>query len=235
MVLDRSSWRVSVRLVIGRSSVRIRPRALKPQVNGCQASQVQSWRIGGGNLSVGLTPLQGPLRPPHGRPCRPAGKPRRDPFGQHRSRLPAQSRCDLAGRLPTAPEPLVSGQHHRSATDRQGRAPDRAPARGLGSHPAAHATDHGDRRLHLGLPLAAYHPRNEDLEAVQAEQRRPRRTTVLTPPETSSCWTSYSASCVRSQVCPDGASTSPSAAPWPTFHGEEPVRLLAATAGIWSW
>jgi hypothetical protein len=30
----RSSWKVSVRLVIGRSSVRIRPRAPKPQVRG---------------------------------------------------------------------------------------------------------------------------------------------------------------------------------------------------------
>jgi hypothetical protein len=51
MVLDGSSWKVSVRLVIGRSSVRIRPRAPKPQVRRHQATRAGSGGIGGGNLS----------------------------------------------------------------------------------------------------------------------------------------------------------------------------------------
>jgi len=57
MVLVGSSWKVSVRLVIGRSRVRIPPRAPFPQVKGCQASRAEFSRFGAGNLRVALTPL----------------------------------------------------------------------------------------------------------------------------------------------------------------------------------
>src|SRR5215218_11421337 len=52
MVLGGSSWRVSVRLVIGRSSVRIRPRAPFVLVKGYQARRAHSGGSGGGNLSA---------------------------------------------------------------------------------------------------------------------------------------------------------------------------------------
>jgi hypothetical protein len=43
----------------------------------------------------------------------------------------------------------------------------------LGPHPAAHTTNHGDRGLHLELPLAVDDLGGGDLEPVQAEQDRP--------------------------------------------------------------
>jgi hypothetical protein len=57
MVLNGSSWKVSVRLVIGRSSVRIRPRAPKQQVKSYQANRANFGGFGGGNLRPGRTPL----------------------------------------------------------------------------------------------------------------------------------------------------------------------------------
>src|SRR4029450_9920321 len=67
----------------------------------------------------------------------------------------------------------------------------------------------------------------EDLKAVQAEQRRPKRTTVLTHLGPPLAGRHTSASYARSQVCPEAVSTSPSAAPWPTFHGEEPLYQVS--------
>jgi hypothetical protein len=157
------------------------------------------------------------------------------PFGQHSPWTdrghPLSPGADPASTLPTAPDPLTPGQHHRPATDRQVAHPDHTAAMGLGPHPTAHATDHGGRGLHLELPLAAYHPRGEDFKAIQAEQCRPRRTTVLTHLGPPLAGRHTSASYARSQVCPEAASTPPSAAPRPTFHGEEP-HFLVLWAGV---
>jgi hypothetical protein len=52
MGLGGSSWKVSVRLVVGRSRVRIPPRAPFPQIKGYQARRARSAGSGGGNLST---------------------------------------------------------------------------------------------------------------------------------------------------------------------------------------
>jgi hypothetical protein len=96
------------------------------------------------------------------------------PLGQHCSgvdgRRPLGPGPHLAGRLPTAPEALVPGQHDRPAADRQVPHPDRAAAVELGPYPTADAADHGGRGLDGELPLAGRDLRGEDLEAVQAKQ-----------------------------------------------------------------
>jgi hypothetical protein len=70
----------------------------------------------------------------------------------------------------------------------------------LGPHPTTLTADHGGRGLNLELPLAAYDPRGEDLEAIQAEQPGRRGTTVLTHLGPPSCRRHASASYARSQV-----------------------------------
>jgi hypothetical protein len=75
-----------------------------------------------------------------------------------------------AGRLTTAPDPLAPGQDHRPAADRQVAYPDRVAAVQLSTDATADAANQGGGGLDLELPLAAYHPRGENLEAVQAEQ-----------------------------------------------------------------
>jgi hypothetical protein len=126
------------------------------------------------------------------------------PLGQHR---PGADRghllspgADPTGRLPTAPDPLAPGQHHRPATDRQVPHPNRSPAVGFGPDPTALTADHGGRGLHLEPPLTAYHPRGEDLEAVQAQQPGGRGTTVLTHLGPPLAGRHTSASYARSQV-----------------------------------
>ena len=126
------------------------------------------------------------------------------PFGQHRPR-PDGGRLlgpgpDLAGRLPTAPEALAPPQHHRPAADRQVAHPDRASAVRGGRHATTPTADHRGRGLDGKLPFATHELGRDELEAVQAQQRRPRRTTVLTHLGPPSCRHHASASYARSQV-----------------------------------
>jgi hypothetical protein len=150
---------------------------------------------------------QGRRRPrrPHGRRCRPAGRPRRGPVRsappEDRSPPPARSRCgprrpapDSARSACARPAPLGG---RRSA----GRAhPDRAAAVEFGPDPATHATHHGGRRLDGEPPLATRYLCDGDLEAVQAEQPGGRGTRVLTPWGLLSCRRQTSASYARPQV-----------------------------------
>jgi hypothetical protein len=138
------------------------------------------------------------------------------PLGQHR---PGADRGRAfgpgpypTGRLTTAPDPLAPGQHDRPAADRQVAHPDRAAAVELGPHPAALTADHRGRGLDLELPLTGRDPRDQDLKAVQAEQRRPGRTTVLTHLGPPLAGRQTSARYARPQV-PFGSPTAPSAAP----------------------
>ena len=138
------------------------------------------------------------------------------PLGQHRPR--ADRRRPLgpgpyaAGQLTTAPEALAPQEHHRPAADRQVAHPHFAAAVWGGRYAAARTADHRGRGLDGELPLVIYQLRQDDLEAVQAEQRRHGRTTVLTHLGPPSCWTSD----IRKICEAPGAvwsPTAPSAAP----------------------
>jgi hypothetical protein len=106
------------------------------------------------------------------------------PFGQHRPRT--DRGCPLgpsphpASRLTTAPEALAPQQHHWPATTGQVAHPDHPSAVWSGSHPAARTAHHRRRRLDSKLPLAIHQLGRDDLQAVQVQQQRPRRTTLLT-------------------------------------------------------
>jgi hypothetical protein len=126
------------------------------------------------------------------------------PFGQHR---PRTDRGYLlgpgphpAGRLTTTPDPLAPAQHHRPATDRQVTHPHHTAAVGGGPHPATRTADHRRRRLDGKLPLATHQLRRDDLQAVQVQQQRPRRTTLLTHLWPPSCRRQTSARYARSQA-----------------------------------
>ena len=139
------------------------------------------------------------------------------PFGQHRPRTDRGRLFgpgpDPAGRLMTAPQARAPGQHDRAAADRQIAHPDCASAVGGGRHATAHAADHRGRGLDGELPLATHEHGRDELEAVQAEQHRPGRTTVLTHLGPPSCRRQTSARYARPQVafgaCGTVSSTSP--------------------------
>jgi hypothetical protein len=148
------------------------------------------------------------------------------PLGQHRPRSdpshPLGPGPHPTGRLPTAPDPLAPAQHDRPTTDRQIAYPDRAAAVELGPHPAAPTANHRGRGLDLELPLTGHDLRGQDLKAIQAEQRRPRRTTVLTHLGPPLAGRQTSTRYARPQVPlwkPYGAVSGTS----PTLHDEEPV------------
>jgi hypothetical protein len=60
----------------------------------------------------------------------------------------------------------------------------------LGPHAAPVQPDHRGRALDGDLPLATDPAGQDDLEAVQVQQQRPGRTTLLTHLGPPSCWTS---------------------------------------------
>jgi hypothetical protein len=101
------------------------------------------------------------------------------------------------------------------------------PARG--PHATAWAADDLRRGLAHQPPLAPRRLRGKDLEAVQAQQSGGRGITVLTHLGPPVLQTSHIRKICEVQVCSE-ASTSPSAAPWSTFHGEEPPKLLLSRA-----
>ena len=128
------------------------------------------------------TPSRVPPRRPRGRPCRPAGRPRPRwvSTARERSQPPARSRSAPTGRLTTrqrlacANTALPAG--HRSA----GHAPAPRGGRAGCSHAAAHAADHRGRGLDGEPPLAIHDLSRHDLQTVQVQQQRPRRTTLVT-------------------------------------------------------
>jgi hypothetical protein len=126
------------------------------------------------------------------------------PLGQHRPGAdgghPLGPGPHPAGRLPTAPQALAPPQHDRPAADRQVPHPHQAAAVGSGPHPTAPTADHGGRGLDDKLPLTTHHLRGEDLEAVQVQQQRPRRTTLLTHLGPPSCRHQTSARYARPQA-----------------------------------
>jgi hypothetical protein len=161
-----------------------------------------------------------PHRPHHGRPANPqvAGD-RRDrvgvladpsaglgagPFGQHRPRAdgghPLGPGPHRAGRVTAAPDPLAPAQHHRAAADWQVAHPYHASAVRGGSHAAARTADHPGRGLDGKLPLATHPLGRDNLQAVQVQQQRPRRTTLLTHLGPPSCRRQTSARYARPQV-----------------------------------
>jgi hypothetical protein len=105
-----------------------------------------------------------------------------------------------------------SRQRHRAAADRQVAHPDRAAAVRGGPHAAAPTADHRGRGLDGELPFATHEFGRDDLEAVQAEQRRPGPTTVLTHLGPPLAGRQTSARYARPQV-PFGSSTATSATP----------------------
>jgi hypothetical protein len=126
------------------------------------------------------------------------------PLGQHRPR-PDGGRLfgpgpDPTGRLPTAPQALAPGQHDRAAADRQIAHPDCASAVRGCPHATAPTANHRGRGLDGELPLATHEHGRDELEAIQAEQHRPGRTTVLTHLGPPSCRRQTSASYARPQV-----------------------------------
>jgi hypothetical protein len=169
------------------------------------------------------TPGRVPPRRLDGRPCRPAGRPRPGPAGSappaDRSRPPARSRSAPTGWFPAAPDPLRQHSTHRMTADRQVACPDQASAMRGGSHVTARIANHGGRSLNGKLPFPVYQLGRDDLETIQVEQQRPRRTTLLTH---LSCRRQTSAKLCevpRSSRAP----TSPSAVHPTTLHDEEPV------------
>jgi hypothetical protein len=66
------------------------------------------------------------------------------------------------------------------AADRQVTHLHQASAVRGGSHAAARTADHRGRRLDGKLPFAAYQLGRDELEAVQVQQQRHRRTTLFT-------------------------------------------------------
>jgi hypothetical protein len=126
------------------------------------------------------------------------------PLGQYR---PRTDRGDLlgpgphpAGRLKTAPDPLAPQQHHRAAADRQVTHSHYASAVRGGSHATARTADHRGRGLDGELPFATHKLRRDHLKAVQVQQQRPRRTTLLTHLGPPSCRRQTSARYARPQV-----------------------------------
>jgi hypothetical protein len=113
------------------------------------------------------------------------------PLGQYRPRSdpshPLGPGADPTGRLTAAPEALARGKYHRAATDGQVTHPHHAAAMRRGSHAAAHAPDHRGRGLDGKLPFATHELGRDDLQAVQVQQQRPRRTTLLTHLGPPSC------------------------------------------------
>jgi hypothetical protein len=126
------------------------------------------------------------------------------PFGQHRPRTdrgyPLGPGPHPAGRLTTTPDPLAPAQHHWAAADRQVAHPHHASAVRSGLHTAARTADHRRRRLDGKLPLATDQLGRDDLQAVQVQQPRPRRTTLLTHLGPPPCRRQTSARYARPQV-----------------------------------
>jgi hypothetical protein len=123
-------------------------------------------------------------RPPHARPCRPADRPQ--PWLARSTPPAGGSPASLgpgpyaASRLTTAPQALAPYEHHRGGHRSAGRAP---ALRGGRAGWPAHRSPHSRSPWPWSgrpVPLATHQLSRDDLQAVQVQQPRPRRTTVVT-------------------------------------------------------